>query len=430
MTGLIVAFIIFFFLLAIGSPLFINLLLGAIVGLYIQIGFQGTWGYLSEGLHYILSIYVFAVIVMFILVGYLADSGGLGTRAYNAFHKLFGHIRGGVLVTTVFAAAAFGACSGATVASAALFSKIAFPEMKKYKYDEGISLGCIAAAGSLAILIPPSTIMVIYGVLTNVSIGKMLLAGILPGITIAIMLALQVYVQVRLKPQLAPTSLQKAPLKEQITTTLGIWPLGMVFGLIVFAIWTGLVTPSEAGAMGALIVLGWNLIVRTKFKYIKEAFRNTAVTSCQIISLIVAGLMLSKVVVYSGVSLAIVEWITVNNFSLFGVWVVIITTWLILGMIIDPTSLLVISVPLFFPVATNLGVDPIAFGIVAVVMVQVAVITPPVGFNCFVVASVAGVAPETVFKGIFPFFVTLMIGVLILILFPQLATILPDLAFG
>ena len=429
MTELLIAFGVFFFILIIGGPLVIGLLLGAIVGLYLQVGFQGTWGVLADGLHHLLAQYVFATIIMFILLGFLADAGGLGKRAYDAFFKLFGHFRGGVFMATIFATAAFSACSGSSVAASALFARIAYPEMKRFKYDEAYSLGCIAVAGSLDFMIPPSTIMVIYGILTNVSIGRLLIAGIVPGILLAGMLAMQVLVQVRLKPQLAPTSPQRATRMEQVTSVIRIWPLVLVFAVIIFTMWTGLVTPSEAASLGVLVVFIWCLTVRASMKAVLEAFRNTAVTAAQIVSIIAAGLMISKVVVYSGISAVAVEWIIAHNVSLAGVWVIIILIWFILGMIIDPTSMLVVTLPLFFPIMTKLGVDGVAFGIVAVAMVELAVITPPVGFDCFVVAAVTGVPTHVVFRGILPFIWILFVFVFIMILFPQIATFLPNLAY-
>jgi tripartite ATP-independent transporter DctM subunit len=430
MDGLIATFVIFFILLAIGAPVFVGILLGATVGLYIQIGFGGTWGYLADSLYYIMTSYVFATIVMFILIGQLSDSGGLGTRAYQAFYKLVGHLRGGVFTSTIFAAAAFGACSGSSVASAALFARIALPEMKKFSYSESVSLGCVATAGTLAILIPPSGMMVIYGVLTNVSIGRLLIGGIIPGIVLAILLAAQVFLQVTLKPSIAPTNPNRAPIREQVISMLNIWPLALVFAIVVASIWSGLVTPSEAGALGVGVVLIWNFIARIKLRNIFGAFHNAVVTSCQIMILVVGGLILSKVVAYSNVSTMIIDWIVANNVPLPGIWAILIVAWLILGMFVDSTSQLVLTLPLFFPIMTKLGVDPIALGVVAIVMIEVGVITPPVGFNCYVVSSIAGVDPGVAFKGIFPFFVTLLIAVAILILFPILATLLPSLAFG
>ncbi|MBI2868515.1 MAG: TRAP transporter large permease [Chloroflexi bacterium] len=430
MFGVLIAFGLFFFLLAIGTPIFVGVFVGAALGLYLVRGWDAVWGFFTHSLHADLAQYFFAIIPMFILVGMLSESGGLGQRAYETFHKLIGHIRGGLLVATTFAAAAFGACSGSTIASAALFSKVALPELKKHNYNQGMSLASIATAGTLATLIPPSAMMVIFGVLTNTSIGRLLIAGILPGLIVAAMLGTQILVMVRLKPDLAPVRLEPVSWRERLMAPVLIWPLLGVFAIIVGSIWTGLVAPSEAGALGSVVVLLWNFIARVPGKRIIGAFRDTAITSSQIMILILGGLILSKVVAYSRVTITAIDWIQVNDLPLAAVWGLIILIWLVLGMIIDSTSQLVLTLPFAFPIMTGLGVDPIVLGIVAIVMIELGVITPPVGFNCYVVASIAEVDPWVVFRGIFPFCVTLSAAVVLFILVPQISTFLPSLAFG
>ncbi len=430
MAGLVVAFALFMVLLVIGSPMFVGILLGASVGLMIQIGFNGLWAYLGDSLHAILGNYVFATIVMFVLVGALSESGGLGERAYQTFHTLLGHIRGGVFIATIGAAAAFGACSGSSIASAAMFAKVALPHMKKLKYDETLSLSCIAAAVSLSILIPPSGMMVIFGVLTQTSIGRLLIGGVVPGILLAIMLVIQVWIQVKMSPRLAPTAGRPAQIGVMLRSLVNIWPLVIVFVVIVGSIYTGVVTPSEAGALGSFVVLIWNLIIRVKAKQIYSAFLATVITSCQILILVVGGLMISKVAVYSGIANTIMDWIIANNIALWQIWGILIGVWFILGMFVDSTSQLILTLPLFFPVMTRLGVDPIVLGIAAILLIQIGVITPPVGFNVFVVSSIAGVDPAVTFRGIWPFVATQMVATVIFITVPTLSTWLPSIAFG
>ena len=430
MLGVGAAFGIFFFLLAIGTPVFVGIFLGAGIGLWVVRSYDTLWAYYRFGLHDILAHYHFAVFPMFILIGSLAESGGLGLRAYTAFHKLLGHIRGGVLVATTYAAAAFGACSGSSVASAALFSKVALPELKKYNYSQEMSLGCIATAGGLALLIPPSGMMVIYAILTETSVGRLLIGGIIPGIILASMLALLIYLRVRINPKLAPQLLEPAPVLERVTAMLGIWPVGLAFLLIIGSIYTGFVTPSEAAALGATVVLIWNFIARIRFKKIINAFRETAIISAQITILLVGGIMLAKVVSISGIPGVIISWIGAANLPTPVVWLTLILIWIILGMIIDSTSQLVLTLPFAFPVMTGLGVDPITLGIAAILTIEMGVITPPVGFNCYVVASIAGVDPEVAFRGIMPFFLVLLLAVVIFIAFPILSTWLPTMAFG
>ncbi|MBI2869802.1 MAG: TRAP transporter large permease [Chloroflexi bacterium] len=427
---MLLAFGSFFVLLALGTPIFVGIFLGAGLGLWIIRGYDTVLAFFSHSIHAILAQYFFAVLPLFILVGTLAEAGGLGVRAYEAFHKLVGHIRGGLLVSTTYAAAAFGACSGSSVASAALFTKIALPELRKYQYDEKISLGCIATAGSLAILIPPSGMMVIFGVLTETSVGRLLIGGILPGIVLAAMLGIMVYTMCRINPKLSPVMVEPASWPVRIRSLAGIWPVFAVFIVIIVSIYTGLVTPSEAAALGAVIVLLWNFIIRTPAKKIINGFREAVIASAQITILLVGGLMLSKVVAYSGIPRMLIEWIKVSDFSLPLIWGMLILMWIVLGMIIDSTSQLVLTLPFVFPVMTSLGVSPIVLGVVAIVTIEMGVITPPVGFNCYIVASLAGVDPVVAFKGIMPFFLLLIVATIVFILFPGLSTWLPTMAFG
>ncbi|MBI2868996.1 MAG: TRAP transporter large permease [Chloroflexi bacterium] len=430
MIAVVAAFLIFLTLIAIGTPVFFGIFIGAGVGLYLVQGWSALWSFFSLSLHTVIAQYTFAVIPMFILVGTLAESGGLGVRAYQSFHKLVGHVSGGLLISTTLAAAAFGACSGSTVASAALFSKIALPELRKYRYSESLSLGAIATAGSLATLIPPSIMMVIFGILSNTSVGYLLIAGIVPGLLLTGLITVLIYVVAKMNPRMAPVRVEPVSVSERLMTLPRIWPLIAIFLIIIGSIWSGVVTASEAGALGVVVVLFWNFLIRVRVKSILGAFRDAAVTSCQIMILIVGGLMLSKVVAYSGLPADIINWITVNSMPLTSVWALTILMWLVLGMLIDSTSQLVLTVPFIFPVMTGLGADPLVIGIVAIVMIEVGVITPPVGFNCYVVSSIAGVDPAVAFKGIFPFFAVLLVVVVVLIAVPSLSTWLPNLAFG
>lgn len=430
MSAILIGFCLFFVMMLSGMPIFVGMFAGAAVGLYLVHGWKAVWVTFSGSVHDLLANYVFATLPMFLLVGMLAESGGLGIRAYNTFYKLIGHVRGGLLLATTFSAAAFGASSGSSVAGAAMFAKIAMPELRRYKYSDPFSIGSISAAGSLCILIPPSGTMVIYGIISNTSIGRLLIGGMIPGIILALLLGFLVYGIVTLKPEIAPTSVNPVPWKERLRAVVDIWPLIAVFLIIVGSIYSGLVTPSEAGALGAIVILIWNLIIGVPFRKIIDAFRNSVITSCQIFLLIVGGLMMSKVVVYSNLPSEAVGWIEANNLSLATVWFLIILMWFILGMIIDPVSQLVLTVPFICPVMTKMGVDPVVLGVVAILLIEVAVITPPVGFNIFVVASIAGVDPGVAFKGVIPFTITILVAALIMILFPDLSTWLPNLAFG
>jgi len=427
---LVSVFGLIFALLAFGVPIAFCMLGGGIIGLWLFGGLKLVYGFFSYSLHHLMANYPLAVAPMFILVGTLAEVGGLGERAYNAFHKLLGNLRGGILLATTGAAALFGACCGSSVAGAALFSKVALPELRKLNYQEELSLGTIATAGGLATLIPPSIMAVFYGILTGTSVGKVLMAGIIPGIILTLMIMLAVWTRVKLNPKLAPLSIVSVKWYEKFTALLGIWPVLIVFLGIIGGIYTGFSTPTEAGAVGASIVFLYALMKRIGLKKILDAFREGAAITSQIFIIIIAGMMISKVVSLSGMTNDILEWAVKNNVSLVVFMGILIGMCLILGCIVDPVSMLVLSLPITFPSITGLGFDPVALGIISILLVEVAVITPPVGFNIFVVAAAAGVDPAVAFRGSVMFFFILLAMIFGIIAFPSIATWLPNLVFG
>ena len=432
MEGSIVVCVVFclvFFLLIIGVPIAFSILGGSIIGLWIIGGPKVIEGFFGYSLHHLMANYPIAVAPMFILVGMLADKSLLGVKTYNAFHKLLGSLRGGLLIATTGAAAVFGACSGSSIASAALFSKVALPELRKLGYQEEISLGAIATAGGLATLIPPSIMIVFYGILTNVSIGKVLIAGIIPGIFLSLLIMAGIYIRVVLNPKLAPISIAGSSWREKVSSIIATWPVLAVFLIIVGGIYFGFFTPTEAGAFGASIVFVYALFIGIGRRKIIEAFFETAVLTCTLFILIVGGMMLSKVVTLSGVTNDILAWMSAANLPLSVLWAIFILMYLILGAILDPISMLVLTLPMSFPILTSLGADPIAFGIVVVLLVEEAVITPPIGFNVYVVAAAAGTDPAVAFKGSVLFFFIILVTIIIVILFPGLATWLPSVAY-
>ena len=424
-----IVFALIFCLLIIGVPIGFSVLSGSILGLWILGGLKLLEGFFGYSLHHLMASYPIAVAPMFILVGILADKCLLGEKTYLAFHRLLGSLKGGLLIATTGSAAVFGACSGSSIASAALFSKVALPELRKLGYQEEISLGAIATAGGLATLIPPSIMIVFYGILTNVSIGKVLIGGIVPGIFLSLMIMGGIYLRVALNPELAPVSIVRSNWREKVSSIVATWPVFAVFVVIVGGIYGGFFTPTEAGAIGASVVLVYALFNRTRLKKILEAFLETAELTSQIFILIVGGMMLSKVVTMSGVTYSILEWMGSANLSIGAVWAVFIMIYLILGAILDPISMLVLTLPMSFPILKSLGVDPIALGIIVVLLVEEAVITPPIGFNVYVVAAAANTDPSVAFRGSIMFFFIILLAIIVVILFPEIATWLPELAY-
>jgi C4-dicarboxylate transporter, DctM subunit len=432
MEGWLIAVIAFgfvFSLMALGAPIAFCILGGSILGLWLQGGADVLIGFTSYSVHHLMASYPLAVAPMFILIGTLAEPAGLAERCYMAFHRLLGHLTAGLLMATTASAALFGACCGSSVASAALFTRLALPELRRLGYQIELSLGAIATAGGLATLIPPSIMAVFYGILTNTSVGKVLLAGIIPGIILSIMLMVGLYLRAKLNPALVPKAAPRCSFKEKVYAIVAIWPLLMVFLAIVGGIYSGFCTPTEAGAIGASVIFIYSIISKVAVKKIVQGFHEAAALTAQIFILIIGGQMLSKVVSLSGITQALLSWMAGSGFGLAFIWVIFITILLILGAILDPISMLVLSVPMSFPVLTKLGVDPVALGIVVILLVEVAVITPPVGFNVYVVSAIAEVDPMVGFRGSIMFFFILLMMIALIILVPSMATFLPDLAF-
>ena len=374
------------------------------------------------------SSYPLSVIPMFILMGTFAFAAGISQRLYKTTYAWIGHLRGGLTIATVFACAGFGAICGSSTATAATMGKIALPEMKKYNYDDALATGTVAAAGTLGILIPPSTVLIVYGILTEQSIGKLFVAGILPGILLSIFFAATVALLCWRNPAIGPPG---APTswKEKLRATTGIIEAVILFILAIGGLFGGLFSPTQAGAIGAggALLIGLarrQLSWRSFFEAGKEALR----TSCMVIFIITGAVIFGHFMAVSRIPFVLAEWLGELPIHPMAVMAVIIFIYFIGGFFMDAMGLIVVTVPIFFPIVLKLGFDPIWFGVIIVLVGEMGVITPPVGVNVFVIKGIAPDVPlETIFKGIFPFLVTLIIATVILLVFPQIATFLPNL---
>jgi len=374
------------------------------------------------------SSYSLTVVPMFVFMGTIAFYSGMGSRLYQAAFRFLGQLPGGLGVATCYACAAFGACCGSTTAAAAAMGKVILPEMKKYHYDPALATGCVASAGSLAILIPPSTILIIYGILTEESIGKLFAAGILPGILLATFFALTVFILCRRNPKLGPAGV-KATWKERVASLGGVVEMFVLFGLVMGGLFAGWFTPTEAGAAGAAGALLIPLVRRqlTWRGFLSSLTETTRITA--MVFLIVTGAtVFGHFMAVSRVPFELSEWLggldvspkVIMGFMIFG--------YLIGGCFMDSLALITLTVPILLPVILTLGFDPIWFGVIIVLVGEMGVITPPVGINVYIIKGVAPDVPlETIFRGIFPFLAALIVCAIILILFPQIALFLPGL---
>jgi len=375
-----------------------------------------------------LTSYSISAIPMFILMGYYAFSAGLGSRLYDAAYKVFGHIKGGLAIASIFACAAFGAICGSSTATAATMGKLALPAMKKYGYDDTLATGCVAAAGGLGILIPPSVIFLIYGFMTEQSIGKLFISGILPGILLAVIMSIAVLIICYRNPSYGPEG-EKSTFKEKFVACLKILDAVGLFILVVGGLLFGFFTPTQAGGIGAAgaLVIGlirrevtWDSFVQNT----KEALR----TSCMILTIIACATVFGHFITVSKVPLFVSKWISSLHVPPYVIMLVIIFIYLVGGCFIDMIPLIILTIPILYPIVINLGYDPIWFGVIIVLVTCMGVITPPVGVNVYVIKGIAKDVPlETIFKGIFPFLIAMIVASLILIIYPPIATFLPSL---
>ena len=385
---------------------------------------------ISSDLYTTFASYSLSVIPMFVLMGFFAYYAGLGAKLYDFSYKLVGHLTGGLAMSSEVACAIFGAVCGSSTATTATIGSIAIPEMQKYKYGDSLSTASIAAGGAIGILIPPSTIFVIYGVAAEQSIGKLFLAGIFPGILLALMYMLAIFFVTKRNPALGPPSGHRASFKEIIHSLRG----GLIEVMIVFIISTGGLfagwfTPTEAGGVGAAGVLLVTLFSgKMNWNRFNQALADTTRTSAMILFLVGGAIIFTRFMAVSRIPFVLASYIGDLPLPPVVVLIVILLVYLVLGTFIEMIPLILLTIPIFYPVVTGvLGYDPIWFGVIIVMVVAMGVITPPVGINVYVIKGVAKNVPlEVIFSGVWPFLIAASVCIALLIIFPQIALFLPN----
>ena len=392
--------------------------------LHAALGMAGTVPH-SKSVTYALS-----VLPMFILIGFLAFHAGITKAVFEAAKRWLGRLPGGLAVATVFATAGFAAVSGASTATAAVFSRVAIPEMLKEGYDRRLAAGVVAAGGTLATLIPPSAILVIYAIIVEESVGKLLIAGFLPGVVSALIYAAIIIFSVILKPDSGPKS-RVFTWPEKIRSLPGTFPIISVIFIIFGSMYFGWATPTEAGALGAFVVFVLALIRGMPMSALREALIETAKLTVMIFTIIWGVLIYVRFLGFAGLPQAFAEWIGSLPYSPLTILICILLAYAILGMFMDAIGMLLLTLPVVHPAIIALGYDTIWFGIIVVKMVELCLITPPIGLNCFVVSGVVPqIKVQDVFRGCFPFFVADVLTVAVLIAFPQIILILPNFMGG
>jgi tripartite ATP-independent transporter DctM subunit len=419
---------VLFLLLASGIPV------GFAMGL---VGFLG-FGYLTT-VNASLSImgivpystcaaYDMSVLPLFILMGQFALHGRLTGNLYSAGHKWLGHLPGGLAMATIGASAGFAAISGSTVASSATMAEVALPEMKRYKYAPSLAAGCVAAGGGLGILIPPSGILIIYGILAEESIGKLFAAGVIPGVILSALHMLTIYILVKTNPRLAPAT-PRASWREKIIALKDTWQVLLLFAVVMGGIWTGAFTVTEAAAIGAIGALFLALANRgLTWRNLGPSLKQTTQTTAMIFTIIIGAMLFGYFLSVTRLPMELADWIVGLGLSRYIVLTIIIVTFIVLGCVMDSLAMVLLTMPIFLPVVGSLGFNTIWFGVIVILVVEMGVITPPVGMNVYVISGVARDIPlEVIFRGIFPFLISDIVCTAILIVFPQIALFLPSL---
>ncbi len=393
----------------------------AIIGWHSGAAISGTVPH-SKSVNYALS-----VLPMFILIGFIAYHAGLTHALFRAARAWFGWVPGGLAVASIFATAGFAAVSGASTATAAVFSRVAIPHMLEHGYDRKLAAGVVAAGGTLASLIPPSAILVLYAIIVEESVGKLIMAGFVPGIISAIIYAMLIIGRCIVNPELGKP-LPPAPMSERLASLPGTLPIFLVVAIIFYSMYSGFATPTEAGALGAFVVLVIALFRGMKWNNLKDALEETAKLTVMIFALIWGILIFVRFLGYAGLPQAFSLWITELPLPPIIIMIGILLAYGVLGMFMDALGMLLLTLPVVHPAVIALGYDPIWFGIIVVKMCEVCLITPPVGLNCYVVHSVRPDIPlGDVFRGIAPFFVADSVTIALFLAFPGIILWLPNL---
>lgn len=431
MTPLTVGFIgiiILFLFLFLGMPIGIAMGMVGFAGFAYLRGFDSALGMLTTVPYRTFASHTFSVVPLFILMGAFCFHAGLSKDLYNTVYRWLGHLRGGLAIATVGGCAGFAAVSGSSVATAATMGTVALPEMERYGYDPALATGSVAAGGTIGILIPPSVGLIVYGIIAEQSIGRLFLAGFIPGILEAVFYIVTIFILCRINPRLGPPGTRSSWM-ERIGALKNTWIVLLLFLLVLGGLYFGVFTPTEAagvGAFGAFIFasgrrkLDWHAFKDSLF----ETLRNTAM----ILIIVLGAMILGYFLAISRVTFVIADTIAGMELNRYIVLTSILVFLLFLGTVLDAPAMILLVTPIFYPLATKLGFDPIWFGIIIVRMCEMALITPPVGLNVFVIKGVAKDVPMyTIFRGIIPFLIADIFHVVLLIVFPQLALFLPSM---
>jgi tripartite ATP-independent transporter DctM subunit len=411
--------------------LFLEMHIGVAMGLVGLIGFmyltspQQGFSLLGMLAYSNMASYDLTVLPLFIAMGMLASSSGMAQELYDAAYKWVGSLRGGLAIATVATCAGFSAVSGTSVGTAATISPIALPQMKKYGYDDSLATGSVAAGGTLGILIPPSTLLIFYGILTETSVGALFIAGILPGVLLSLLFMLVIYIVTKRNAKLGPPG-PKTTLKEKLGVLKNTWPTFALFLVVIGGLYAGVFTATEAGGAGAFAALIIGIVRRRLgWRSLRTALVETMRTTAMIVFMLIGAFIFNVFLALSRLPVEISNILSELDVNPYVILLGIVAIYVVCGCIMDMFAMLILTVPIFFPLMVTLGFDPVWFGVTVVIMMEQALITPPVGLNVFVIKGMAKDVPiSKIFVGIIPFWLAMVVCVILLTVFPQIALFL------
>lgn len=422
---MLIGIILLFLFLLLGMPVAFALLSAGAIGLLL-IDIDSMFSILTTSPYRTAASFTLSTIPLFILMAEILARAGFAKDLYRASYIWIGHLSGGLAISSVLSCAMMGAMSGSTTATAAAMSRIAIPEMDRYGYNRRISTGVIAFGGTIAIMIPPSIPLIIYGILTETSIGKLLIAGIIPGILTALVLSLAIYFRAKINPSWTP-HVSPFTWKERLKSLKSLWAVLAIIIIVVGSIYSGFATATEAAALGAsgAILIGV-FTRRLKFQMFLQALKDTIKTTSMIFAIIIGAMIFGYYLTITGASQTIIDFVVSLPLPNLGILIIVLLIYLILGFFMDGIAILLLTLPLTYPIISDLGYDPIWFGILVILMVEIGLVTPPLGLNAFIVSSISKEPLENVFKGVTFFLVCAFLIITLIIIFPEIATWLPS----
>jgi tripartite ATP-independent transporter DctM subunit len=428
-TAGILGSVLLVFLLFLGMPIAFVMMFVGFLGISYLASPSAALPVVAKTLYETAAHYPYTIIPLFILMGGFAGNAGITRELYQTFDKWFRKLPGGLGIATIAACAFFAALSGSSVAAAAAMGTVAIPEMRRFNYAPKLAVGVVAAGGTLSFLIPPSLGFVVYGMLTEQSIGKLLISGIFPGILLSLAFMVIIVVEVKMDPSLAPATPGEVSFKEKLLAFSGVWETLLVFFIVMGGIYGGFINPTEAGAIGATALFVIALLKRKlTFSNLSASLLEAVRISVLVLFLVAGANVFSYFLALSTIPTAVSSWMAGLQVSRYVILSIIIIIYLILGCFLDAISMMVLTMPVIFPVIKALGFDPIWFGVICVIMMEAGLITPPVGLNVYTLAGVVKDVPmQTIFRGAVPFLIAMVAVVIIITFFPKICLFLPSM---